>query len=188
MVRGLYVGDFNASAVFRRVQEPAANRRARNVRIATSASASPSLPSVSISPSPADIPRVKLGQTDVEVPVIGIGAWAWGDKFFWNDGDWNGEGTGTAKITAGRESHKPSDGGRSRNEAPALCARRRLQIPFNSQYSTVMHIIASVCLSRLSVAKYLSLHEPLRPTLALRMIIIHLVLAPGRLDTTGIRL
>ena len=129
MVRGLYVGDFNASAVFRRVQEPAANRRARNVRIATSASASPSLPSVSISPSPADIPRVKLGQTDVEVPVIGIGAWAWGDKFFWNDGDWNGEGTGTAKITARRKSHKPSGGGYSQSCSTSSLRMKALADP-----------------------------------------------------------
>lgn len=33
---------------------------------------------------------VKLGNSNVEVPIIGIGAWSWGDKFYWNDGNWNG--------------------------------------------------------------------------------------------------
>ncbi|CAI5978429.1 unnamed protein product [Closterium sp. NIES-64] len=45
----------------------------------------------------AEVPRVKLGKTDVEVPIIGVGAWAWGDKFFWNDGEWNDRNVRDAK-------------------------------------------------------------------------------------------
>ncbi|GBG74928.1 hypothetical protein CBR_g19442 [Chara braunii] len=33
--------------------------------------------------------RVRLGSSDVEVPQLGIGSWAWGDRFFWNDGQWD---------------------------------------------------------------------------------------------------
>ena len=35
--------------------------------------------------------KALLGKTGLEVPAIGIGAWSWGDKFFWNDGSWDGE-------------------------------------------------------------------------------------------------
>eukprot|EP00271_Cylindrocystis_brebissonii_P014459 TRINITY_DN35801_c0_g1_i1.p1 TRINITY_DN35801_c0_g1~~TRINITY_DN35801_c0_g1_i1.p1 ORF type:complete len:398 (+),score=61.80 TRINITY_DN35801_c0_g1_i1:235-1428(+) len=33
--------------------------------------------------------KVRLGQTGVDLPALGIGAWSWGDKFYWNDGEWD---------------------------------------------------------------------------------------------------
>eukprot|EP00897_Mesotaenium_endlicherianum_P005193 jgi/Mesen1/4701/ME000241S03734 len=45
----------------------------------------------------AEAKSVRLGQSGLEVPPIGIGAWSWGDKFFWNDGDWNDKKVRDAK-------------------------------------------------------------------------------------------
>eukprot|EP00850_Spirogloea_muscicola_P009142 SM000050S17067 [mRNA] locus=s50:654482:658558:- [translate_table: standard] len=41
---------------------------------------------------------ISLGKSGVVVPQIGVGAWSWGDKFFWNEGDWDDRKVKEAKA------------------------------------------------------------------------------------------
>eukprot|EP00271_Cylindrocystis_brebissonii_P011149 TRINITY_DN27962_c0_g1_i1.p1 TRINITY_DN27962_c0_g1~~TRINITY_DN27962_c0_g1_i1.p1 ORF type:complete len:427 (-),score=56.36 TRINITY_DN27962_c0_g1_i1:483-1763(-) len=50
-------------------------------------------------PTAASFGKVRLGETSVEVPQIGIGAWSWGDKFYWNEGEWNDRKVKDAKFS-----------------------------------------------------------------------------------------